>query len=295
MRWKTNPKVLTAQCLAEFMGTMIYVYVNVMSVGTGATGVAVASGLLYTLMILGPGQLSGGIFNPAIGLGFFIASAGQIKIITFLAFLLSELLGGLAGAALVRICLTSADYSNATMTEGVLSLNLATAGIGGGFMIESILTFCLAMAVYVTLANGDWKQHAGWGPVAVGAAVCICTLCGYDATGACMNPARALGPAVIASFYADVNIAWAYHYIYWIGPGVGAVTAAIIYRVLHFLSDQEKQEEDSYQKYEELQDVLKTSESYSSGDEGSEINQNNQDSKRQSYNSIHNSKKTEND
>ncbi|HEY2072251.1 MAG TPA: aquaporin, partial [Gaiellaceae bacterium] len=98
-------------------------------------------------------------------------------------------------------------------------------GAGRGFVLEGIMTFFLVIAVFATAVDprGAFKSIAG---LAIGLTISIDVLFGGPLTGAAMNPARAFGPELIGNF-------WGAGWIYYLGPAIGAVVAAVGYDWLY--------------------------------------------------------------
>jgi glycerol uptake facilitator-like aquaporin len=90
-----------------------------------------------------------------------------------------------------------------------------------GIAVEAVLTMVLLFAVFGTAVDPRGPRIGGF---AIGLAVAADVLVGGPLTGAAMNPARWLGPAVVAGAYAD----W---YVWWVGPLLGAAAAALVYRL----------------------------------------------------------------
>ena len=163
------------------------------------------------------------MFNPALTLGLWVTR--RLDHINTLAYIIAQLLGAVAGAvALVML------YPD-TLRDGA---NLGTPLLGSGVTfaqgigIELVLTFFLMLAVFGTALDGRGPRIGGFG---IGLVITVDILAGGPLTGAAMNPARTLGPVLI-------DVTWDDHPVYWIGPIVGAVLAALLY---HFVFMDEKQ------------------------------------------------------
>jgi glycerol uptake facilitator-like aquaporin len=108
------------------------------------------------------------------------------------------------------------------------AVNLGTTGLHAslnsftGLGVESILTFFLVLVIFGTAIDARGHKLGG---IAIGAVVCLDILVGGPLTGASMNPARTFGPALMSN-------TWSHHWIYWVGPLVGAVAAAWVYERL---------------------------------------------------------------
>lgn len=220
--------------LAETVGVTLFVFVGCCSLVSGQlVNAALGHGLTIAILIMGLGEISGGHFNPAVTLG--VTLAGGLPVYLAPGYFVGQIFGGILGASLVRGTLPKVEYSK--IGGGVHHLNkFEDVGMktvedvepGWGLLIEMVLTTVLVFTVLMTAVNARTKTKLA--PLAIGFAVAVDIMAGGMLTGASMNPARALGPAIVAS--AVLNNAWTYHYIYWIGPILGAVLAALLHKLL---------------------------------------------------------------
>ena len=220
------PKLLRP-LTAEFIGTLLFVFLGVGSVvafvangpttgSIGPLGVALAHGVGMGVIVSATLSISGGHMNPAVT--FAIALAGRIDWRSAIAYVVAQLAGGLLGALLVK----------AFMPVGPVTATLAgTPQLGPsvsfvqGIWIEALLTFFLVSAVFGTAVSPDAPKIGGFG---IGLAIFVAALVGGNLTGAMMNPARALGPAIVAhDLHAQA--------VYWIGPLLGAAVAGGLWRL----------------------------------------------------------------
>ncbi|XP_033752227.1 aquaporin-8-like isoform X2 [Pecten maximus] len=212
--------------LAEFIGTTLFVFIGVMSAtqpGASLATVGLAHGLTIALLIMGLGKISGGHFNPAVSLG--VCLAGGLSIVLTIAYAVSQILGGMLGAAFAR-AIVKGDIFNA-MGGGA---HIPQTDAGWAILGEVILTTILVLSVIMNAVNKETKND--FAPFAIGLSVAADIMAAGSTTGASMNPARSFGPAVVASAVVSVN-PWPYHYVYWVGPAGGAVLAAILHRILN--------------------------------------------------------------
>lgn len=213
-------------CLAEFFGSTFFIFVGCACVlgntAQGAIQPAVAHGLALGIVIMLFGQISGGHFNPAVTLSVYLC--GGISLALVLPYILAQMLGGMAGAGLVKAIFPphvyQAGLGGAFNPEGILN------DLGKITLAEVIMTMFLTTTVTMGAVNG--KTSSQLAPFGIGLTVTANILAGGALSGACMNPARAFGPAVAANH-------WTNHWIYWVGPLTGALSTVIYVRL--FLGD----------------------------------------------------------
>jgi aquaporin Z len=207
--------------VAELIGTFTLIFAGMGSIvfaSSGIIGVALAHGLAIAIMVSAVGHISGGHFNPAITLGFLVTR----RIAPALAgvYWAAQLAGGVLGALALRATFPS----EADLDRGVPVLN-STIGWGSGVALEAIMTFLLVWVVFATAVDpgGTFKSIAG---LAIGLTITIDVLAAGALTGAAMNPARSLGPELVFNIWDDFTV-------YLVGPGIGAVVAALLYNWLY--------------------------------------------------------------
>jgi aquaporin Z len=184
---------------------------------SGQLGVALAHGVGMAIIVSMTMSISGGHINPAVTFGVWIANrmdgrtAGQ--------YVLAQVLGAVSGAALVKAVLPRVAVGMALVgTPRLASEVTFTQGV----WIEALLTFFLVSAVFGTAVSSEAPKIAGFG---IGLAIFVDALVGGGLTGAMMNPARAIGPALIAW-------QWNAHAVYWIGPLIGGGVAGALWKVV---------------------------------------------------------------
>jgi MIP family channel proteins len=210
--------------LAELIGTFALVFIGAgtaaLGIG-GLVGVAFAHGLVVVGFAYAFGHVSGTHINPAVTIGVWIA--GKIEAPKALAYVCVQLAGGaLAGFALAGVLGGSETGLGATVLAQGLEAGGATITVSPlqGLLLELLLTFFLVNAVLNAGVSAKATVAAG---LAIGLTLTFCLLLGGPLTGASLNPARTLGPALAAGIWSD---AW----LYFVGPIAGGALAAILYR-----------------------------------------------------------------
>jgi MIP family channel proteins len=228
---------ITAKLLAEFIGTFSFVFIGagtaaVVGDGVGLPGIAaiaLAHGFTIMAFAFAYGSVSGGHMNPAVTVG--VLAAGAMSAGEAIGYIVSQLIGGVAGALLLRTVLGGAATGLGlpalahNLALGATSLTITPAA---GFMIEAVLAFFLVTVVLGTAVAGRAGSLA---PLAIGMTLTFNILMGGALTGAPFNPARALGPMVATGNFSD---AW----LYLTAPIVGAIVAALLHTVLARLAQE---------------------------------------------------------
>jgi MIP family channel proteins len=221
------PEEALRRAVAEFIGTFTLLFIGIGSIVAAGQihdpsliGIALAHGLAIAIMVSALGHISGGHFNPAITFAFLVTR--RIKPALGLVYWAAQLAGGTLGALLVQQLLPRAATDPVAL--GVPAVGHGV-NAGAAFGLEAILTFFLAWVVFATAVDprGTFKSIAG---LAIGLTITIDILFGGPFTGAAMNPARAFGPELIGNHWTD---AW----VWYAGPILGAVVAAVMYELLY--------------------------------------------------------------
>jgi aquaporin Z len=229
---------ITPKLLAEFIGTFALIFIGagagaVVGDGVGLPGliaIAFAHGLTVMAFAFAYGSVSGGHFNPSVTVG--VLAGGAMGAGEAIGYIVSQLIGGVAGALLLRTVLGGAATG---LGVPALAHNLAlgattlTVTPWAGFVIEAVLGFFLVTVVLSTAVAGRAGNLA---PLAIGMTLTLNIIMGGALTGAAFNPARALGPMVATGNFSD---AW----LYLAAPIVGAIVAAILHTGLARLLAQE--------------------------------------------------------
>ena len=204
-----------AEAIATFSLVFIGAGVVIMDSVTGSVGllgVAVAHGLVLMTMVYATMNISGGHVNPAVSIAMVVSK--QMKAIKGFYYVVSQLIGAaVAGFLLLAIFPTAP--ANLGVTDLASSVDPTT-----GILIEAVLTFFLVFVIFGVAV--DKRANPAYTGAAIGLVLTFDILFGGLLTGAAMNPARAFGPAIASGY-------WATQLVYWIGPIVGGIIAALIY------------------------------------------------------------------
>jgi len=227
---------------AEFVGTFALIFVGAGTIMTldklllpatngsaqaaGVYGsltlvsVALAHGLVIAVMVSAVGHISGGHFNPAVTLGFLITR--RLAVSLALVYWSVQFLGATAAALLLKWFYPGNVRAATNLGSPALG---AGVSVWQGVVIELVLTFFLVWVIFATAADpgGAFKSIAG---LAIGLTITLDILMGGPLTGAAMNPARAFGPELVSR---DWSNAW----VWYVGPFVGGVLAAVVYEWLY--------------------------------------------------------------
>jgi aquaporin NIP len=210
---------LARSLLAEAIGTFALVFagcgaimVDAKTHALGHVGVAISFGLVIMVMIYAVGHISGAHFNPAVTLAF--ATSRHFPALRVPAYWAAQLAGALTAALILRGSLGDVAHVGATLPSG---------SDGQALLWEGVLTFFL-MFVIIAVAT-DTRAVGEAAAVAIGGTVGLDAMFGGPITGASMNPARSLGPAIAAGHFTSV-------WVYLTAPFLGAVAAAATYRFL---------------------------------------------------------------
>lgn len=224
-RDKTTPHSdgsVIGACVAEAIGTFALVFagcgaIMVDNLSRGQVthvGVGLIFGLVIAAMIYATGHISGAHLNPAVTLGFVLARHFPLR--RMASYWIAQLAGAVAAAASLRLILGDVAHLGVTQPMG-------DGGVWQSFALESLLTFFL-MFVIMAVAT-DTRAVGQAAALAIGATVGLEALFAGPISGASMNPARSLGPAL-------VDWMWTGQWVYLTAPFLGGAGAALVYRWL---------------------------------------------------------------
>jgi aquaporin NIP len=208
---------LARALVAELIGTFALVFagagaimVDAKTHALGHIGVAIAFGLVIMVMIYAVGHISGAHFNPAVSFAF--ALTRHFPWPRAAAYWLAQAAGALIAAAILRASLGNLEHVGATLPAGSQAQSL---------LWETVLTFFL-MFVIMSVAT-DTRAVGEAAAIAIGGTVGLDAMFGGPISGASMNPARSLGPALVGG---DLHALW----LYVVAPLVGAALGALAYQ-----------------------------------------------------------------
>ncbi|KAL9228036.1 hypothetical protein vseg_003654 [Gypsophila vaccaria] len=224
--------------IAEFVATLLFLYITVLTVigyksesatddcgGVGILGIAWAFGGMIFILVYCTAGISGGHINPAVTFGLLLAR--KLSLVRAFLYMVAQCLGAICGVGLVK-AFQSSYYDRFGGGANELSGGYSK---GTGLGAEIIGTFVL---VYTVFSATDPKRSARdshvpvLAPLPIGFAVFMVHLATIPVTGTGINPARSFGAAVI---YNNKK-AWDDHWIFWVGPFIGAAIAAIYHQYI---------------------------------------------------------------
>lgn len=208
----------TKQFVAEFIGTLLLVYVGAGSAilfgANGLVGVALAFGFIVAACVYTFGNVSGCHINPAVTISLWVY--GLVKAKQAVLYIIAQVLGAIIAAILMKFTLQS---SGAGLGVTGLGENVT---IAQGVTTEVIATFILVITVYGTAVGKGKSDFAG---LIIGLVVSAVIFTTGPVTNTSINPARSIGPAIISGNFTNL-------WIYIVGPIIGGILAALVFKFL---------------------------------------------------------------
>ncbi|KAK7349880.1 hypothetical protein VNO77_07691 [Canavalia gladiata] len=222
--------------IAEFVATFLFLYITVLTVmgvaksnskcsTVGIQGIAWAFGGMIFALVYCTAGISGGHINPAVTFGLFLAR--KLSLTRAIFYIIMQCLGAICGAGVVK-GFQPHQYERLGGGANTLSKGYSkSTGLGA----EIVGTFVL---VYTVFSATDAKRNARdshvpiLAPLPIGFAVFLVHLATIPITGTGINPARSLGAALIY----NKDQAWDNHWIFWVGPFIGAALAALYHQIV---------------------------------------------------------------
>ena len=216
---------LARRLVAEAFGTFVLVFAGTSAIvvdhrtdgALGQVGVAMVFGLTVLALVYAIGDASGCHLNPAVTLGF--AADGRFPPSEVAPYTASQCAGAILASLGIGLVFPGAVAMTVTAPSG---------GLAQSFVMEVFLTLYL-MFVILRVSSGS-KERGAMAGVAVGGVIAAEALCGGPVSGASMNPARSLGPALVSGSF---DAFW----IYLVAPCLGALLAVIVHRLIHVPAD----------------------------------------------------------
>ncbi|MFB9759320.1 MIP/aquaporin family protein [Ectobacillus funiculus] len=205
---------------AEFLGTYFLVFagpgavvIDQITQSLSHIGIALTFGLVVTALIYTFGHISGAHFNPAVTIGFFLY--GDMNKRDAISYIIVQLLGAILASMTTLLLFGNVAKLGATLPRGTESQS---------FVLEFILTFFLMIIILGSAVHGKAiKSFAG---LAIGATVGLEAMFGGPISGASMNPARSIGPAIASGHLEHL-------WIYIVATILGAIVATFVYKFMH--------------------------------------------------------------
>jgi aquaporin Z len=231
---------LSKRCFAEIIGTFWLVFGGCgsavisavfsgsmgdspINIGIGLVGVSFAFGLTVLTMAYAIGHISGCHLNPAVTVG--LVAGGRFPAKEVLPYILSQVVGGIAGAAALYLIASGKDgfsLSGGFASNGYAEHSPGQYSMAACFVAECVLTF---MFLIIILGATDSRAPAGFAPIAIGLGLTLIHLIGIPVTNLSVNPARSTGPAIFVQGWALMQL-----WLFWLAPVLGAITAGLAYR-----------------------------------------------------------------
>ena len=209
---------------AEFLGTFAFVFFATGAVcaerflqgaGGGVLGVALVAGLSMAIFSTALGAVSGAQFNPAVTVGLWITK--RVNTMEAFGYWIAQILGGIGAAFLLKAILPREEAWQPVLggTPDLARDFTRLPAIG----LEALITFFLVFVYFATRSEDDFASR-GRSAFAVGLIYTLGILVAGPFTGAALNPARAFGPALASTHWANQGV-------YWVGPLIGGLAGPI--------------------------------------------------------------------
>lgn len=222
--------------IAEFIGTAVLVTLGcgtAMLVGCNAAQgsgyllTALAFGLVIVGMAYCVGNISGCHINPAVSLG--VLMSGGMKAKEFGGYVVAQCLGALAGAGILAAIFGLGGVTDMTGGFGSNGLGGVNGSVVAGLLVEVVLTFIFVLTILGVTSKK--AGHGSFGGLIIGLTLTLVHILGIGLTGTSVNPARSLGPAIVAAITGNTDPV-ACVWVFIVGPFVGAALAAVVYKYL---------------------------------------------------------------
>ena len=222
--------------LAEAIGTCTLVTLGcgtAMLVGCDAVNgggyilTALAFGLAIVASAYCIGNISGCHVNPAVSLGVLLS--GGMTFGEFIGYVVAQCIGAFAGAGLLAGIFSLGGVKDMTGGFGTNGLAGVNGSVGAGLLVEVVLTFIFVLCILGVTSKK--AKHGSFGGLIIGLTLTGVHILGIGLTGTSVNPARSLGPAIVAAI-AGNTAPLACLWVFIVAPLVGAALAALVYKAL---------------------------------------------------------------
>jgi MIP family channel proteins len=221
------PQKLTA----EFLGTFALVFFGEGAIcadqflhgagSLGLLGIAAAHGLAIAVMFAAFGQISGGHFNPAVTIGFWVTK--RVNTIDVLLYWAVQLAGAIAASFLLKTIIPEDTWRAVALGTPEMVRDLPRLS---AMIFEALATFFVVIVMFATAVDDKQSTARSVAGFAIGLTFALGIMVAGPFTGGALNPARALGPALASSHWAN----WG---VYWVGPLAGGFLAGLLYDSLY--------------------------------------------------------------
>ena len=225
---------MVKKLVAEFIGTAWLVLGGCGSavlaaafpqLGIGFVGVSLAFGLTVLTMAYAIGHVSGCHLNPAVSVGLW--AGGRFKAADLPAYIIAQVLGGLAGAGLLYLIASGAagfDLSGGFASNGYGDNSPGHYSLLACLVCEFVMTFAF---LFVIMGATHGAAPRGFAPLAIGLCLTLIHLISIPVTNTSVNPARSTGPAVFVGGWALAQL-----WLFWVAPLAGGAAGGAVYRWL---------------------------------------------------------------
>lgn len=210
---------------AEFVGTFFLTFIGAGAIlqstamgdaGFGLLGIALAHGIALSLAVSATMNITGGHINPAVSVSMVLCGklpAGKLPL-----YVIAQVAGSAVAALMLKFMFSPEIVAAAGLGTPTPAAGVTMAKV---IFVEILLTFVLIVSIWGTAVDKRAPAIGGFG---VGLAVFMDILVGGPITGAAMNPARVLGPAMVGGV-------WDMHLAYWVGPIIGAILGGLFWKL----------------------------------------------------------------
>jgi aquaporin Z len=216
---------------AELVGTFVLVFIGCGSAVIagdyiGFAGIAFAFGLSVLAMVYAIGKISGCHINPSISVAMLVA--GKMKWQDTLMYVIFQCIGAICAAAVLLAIATGLPGYSVT-AQGLGQNGFGAFSPGGYSLIACLVAEIVLTFIFLLVVFGSTSKEApvGFAGVAIGFSLAFIHLVGIPVTGTSVNPARSLGPALLAGGEALSQL-----WLFWVAPLIGGILAALLWRYL---------------------------------------------------------------